>query len=143
MMRVVETLIAVAILAAGITGLALYLPTQTVQLHPLDSPTQSYDIINSLYTQGTLFCSPASKAGVEEALYVLLPPSAHYTLTVYVLSNGVPTVVYSVSNQGVSRSEFVTSVTVALSPAPEALSPADGYHAGAPCFAVFDLGEGG
>jgi len=141
-MRVVETLIAVAILAAGFTGLALYLPMQPIQSHPLDSPTQSYDVISALYTQGTLSCSPASKAGVQEALYVLLPPSAHYTLTVYTLSNGVPSVIYTVSNQGVGKSGFITSVTVALSPSTRTLSPTGEYHESPPCFAVFDLGDG-
>ncbi|MEM0272260.1 MAG: hypothetical protein QW514_06955 [Thermoprotei archaeon] len=141
MMRVVEVILAVGILAVGIAGINIYLYTQPADVQPQNLSTQAYTTLTRLEASGPLTCSAGQKQLVLNALYVLLPPTIHYNFTVYKLVGHQAVKVYTLANAGQSPALYRTSVTVAINTPITPQQPGSKLDVQPVCIAVLTLGE--
>lgn len=141
MMRVIEVIIAVGILVVGIAGLNIYLSTQPINLQPQSLTAEAYTVLAKLQAGGPLTCSSSQKERVEDALYVLLPPTIRYNFTVYVLQSGKAQMVYTIANTGQPKTLYQTTVEVLLVSVPSPQPPGSTVDLQPPCFGVLSLGE--
>jgi hypothetical protein len=140
MMRVLEVILAVGILAAGIAGINTYLSTQPVNVQPPTLTAQAYTTLTRLEASGPLTCSPSQKQLVLDALYVLLPPSIHYNFTVYRLVGEETFVVYTVANTGEAQTLYQTSIVVVLNTPVTPQPPRSSLSVQPTCFGVLTIG---
>jgi len=141
MMRIVEVILAVGILAAGIAGINAYLYTQPTSVEPPTLTQQAYTTLTRLEASGPLTCSASQKQLVLNALYILLPPNTHYNFTVYRLVGQQTVQVYSVANAGQTGTLYQTSIVVALNTPTTPQPPDSTLNIEPTCFAVLTLGE--
>lgn len=142
MIRTVEVIVAVGILAAGLAGVTLYLSTQPASVEPQNLAPQAYTTLEALVANGNLTCSMSQERTVEGALNVLLPPTATYNFTLYVLAGGQAAKLYSVANSGPSKPLYAVSVEVVVDAPARPAPPGAPRDLGPVCFAVLTLGEG-
>lgn len=141
MMRVIEVIIAVGILVVGIAGLNIYLSTQPISLQPQSLTGEAYTVLAKLQAGGPLTCSPNQKDRVQDALYVLLPPTLHYNFTVYTLQGGKAQMVYTIADTGQPETLYQTTVEILLVSVPTPQPPGSNLDLQPQCFGVLSLGE--
>jgi len=141
MMRMVEVIIAVGILAAGIAGIYSYLYTQPTDVQPKTLSAQAYTALQAVEADVPLTCSASQRQLVLEALYVLLPPNTYYNFTVYTLAGSRTQQIYSVANSAQADAPYKASVTVALDTPATPQPPGSKLGVQQTCFATLTVGE--